>query len=126
MSMTQGEVITFERTFTRAEVEQFTTLSMDTGNHHVHPDERGRLMLQGLLTATMPTKIGGDQNVIARTMRFHFKKPVYADEQIRCDVTIDKLTVKENGRTALLASFVCTNEQEESVLEGNFDGVIIK
>ena len=27
------------------------------------PDEQGRLVIQGLLTATLPTKIGGDYSV---------------------------------------------------------------
>jgi 3-hydroxybutyryl-CoA dehydratase len=54
-----GDIIRFERMFTKEDVEMFTKVSWDEGNHHIHPDELGRLVIQGLLTATLPTKIGG-------------------------------------------------------------------
>jgi hypothetical protein len=38
------------------------------------PDEHGRLMAHGLLTATLPTKIAGDMNFIARQMTFEFHR----------------------------------------------------
>jgi 3-hydroxybutyryl-CoA dehydratase len=57
LSLVVGEIITFERTFTVEDVELFTTISGDEGSHHVTPDEQGRLVIQGLLTATLPTKI---------------------------------------------------------------------
>jgi 3-hydroxybutyryl-CoA dehydratase len=72
-----GDIITFERTFTPEDVELFTKVSGDEGSHHVTPDEQGRLVIQGLLTATLPTKIGGDNNVLARTMNFDFLRPVF-------------------------------------------------
>ena len=64
--------ITFERTFTREDVALFTEVSKDEGVHHVTPDEQGRFVVQGLLTSTLPTKIGGDYNVLARKMDFEF------------------------------------------------------
>ncbi len=45
---------------------------------------RAGLMAHGLLTATLPTKLGGDLNYIARTMEFEFLRPVYAGEELRC------------------------------------------
>ena len=60
------------------------------GSHHVTPDEQGRLVIQGLLTATLPTKIGGDNNVLARTMNFEFLRPVFTGDTIICEVTIEK------------------------------------
>lgn len=61
MNLKVGDVISFERTFTEEDVELFTKVSWDEGTHHVTPDEQGRLVIQGLLTATLPTKIGGEQ-----------------------------------------------------------------
>ncbi|QQK79987.1 MaoC family dehydratase N-terminal domain-containing protein [Salicibibacter cibi] len=125
MPLKLGEVITFERSFTNEDVELFTKLSLDEGSHHVIPDEQGRLVIQGLLTATLPTKIGGDNNVLARNMTFDFRKPVYTGDTIRCEVTIDELKQKENGRTSISASFVCFNQDETKVLTGTFAGVIL-
>ena len=48
-------------------------------------------MVQGLLTATLPTKVGGDWNYIAREMNFEFLRPVFTGDTIRCEVTITQL-----------------------------------
>lgn len=125
MSLQVGDMITFERTFTVEDVELFTKVSGDAGSHHVTPDEQGRLVIQGLLTATLPTKIGGDHNVLARTVNFEFLRPVYTGDTILCEVTIEKFELQEN-RKSILASFLCTNQKEKQVLRGSFAGIILK
>ncbi|MFG6117833.1 hotdog domain-containing protein [Thalassobacillus sp. B23F22_16] len=125
MSLKAGDIITFERTFTKKDVELFTQISGDEGVHHLTPDEQGRLVVQGLLTATLPTKIGGDHNVFARTMNFEFMRPVFTGDTIVCEVTIDNFEKTENNRTAIEASFTCINQMDKEVLKGNFAGVIL-
>ncbi|MEH7124968.1 hotdog domain-containing protein [Bacillus sp. JJ1773] len=124
MSLTVGDIITFERKFTKKDVELFTKISGDEGNHHIHPDEQERLVVQGLLTATLPTKIGGDNNVLARTMNFEFLRPVFTGDTIICEVTIEQFE-KQNNRTRISASFLCKNQYEKEVLSGDFSGVIL-
>lgn len=85
LSLKVGDVITFERTFTIEDVELFTKFSGDEGIHHLTPDEKGRHVVQGLLTATLPTKVGGDHNVMARTMYFEFLRPVFTGDTIICE-----------------------------------------
>jgi len=125
MTLKVGEVISFERTFTTEDVELFSKVSGDEGIHHVEPDEQGRLVIQGLLTATLPTKVGGDNNVLARTMDFEFMRPVFTGDKINCEVTIEKYEKVENNRTAIMATFICTNQNEKQVLRGSFAGVIL-
>lgn len=125
MDLVVGEKIRFERLFTKEDVENFTKISWDEGDHHLEPDEEGRLVVQGLLTATLPTKVGGDHNVLARTMHFEFLRPVFTGDKIICEVTIDTLERKNNNRTAIVATFSCTNQHEKEVLKGNFAGVIM-
>ena len=125
MPLKVGDIITFERTFTVRDVELFTEISGDEGIHHITPDEQGRLVIQGLLTATLPTKIGGDHNVLARTMNFEFLRPVFTGDTIICEVKIEKYERQENNRTAIIASFLCENQNEKEVLKGNFSGVIL-
>jgi acyl dehydratase len=120
-----GDIIKFERTFTKEDVEMFTKVSRDEGDHHLTPDEEGRLVIQGLLTATLPTKIGGDNNVLARTMNFEFLRPVYTGDTIVCEVTIEKLEKQEKNRTAIKSTFICTNQKGKSVMQGDFAGVIL-
>ncbi|WP_053363348.1 hotdog domain-containing protein [Bacillus sp. FJAT-27251] len=125
MSLKPGDVITFERTFTVEDVESFTKVSSDEGIHHVTPDEQGRLVVQGLLTATLPTKVGGDYNVLARTMNFEFLRPVFTGDTIVCEVTIDTYEKQDQNRISIAASFQCTNQNIKPVLKGNFAGVIL-
>ncbi|WP_342514381.1 enoyl-CoA hydratase [Sporosarcina sp. FSL K6-1522] len=125
MSLQVGDIITFERTFTVRDVELFTEISGDEGIHHVTPDEQGRLVIQGLLTATLPTKIAGEHNVLARSTRFEFFRPVFTDDTIICEVKIEQYERQENNRTAFMASFVCENQHEKVVLKGDVSGVIL-
>ena len=125
MPLKVGDIITFERAFTIRDVELFTEVSCDEGIHHITPDEQGRLVIQGLLTATLPTKIGGEHNVLARTMNFEFLKPVFTGDTIICEVKIEKYERQENNRTSITASFLCKNQNEIEVLKGNFSGVIL-
>jgi acyl dehydratase len=124
LSLKVGDLITFERTFTAADVEWFIKVSGDEGSHHVTPDEQGRLVIQGLLTATLPTKIGGDNNVLARTMNFEFLRPVFTGDTIICEVTVEQFE-KQDNRTHITAAFVCKNQNEKEVLKGDFSGVIL-
>lgn len=125
MPLKVGDIITFERTFTEEDVELFTKVSGDEGVHHVTPDEQGRLVIQGLLTATLPTKVGGDNNVLARTMSFEFLRPVFTGDTIICEVTIAKFEKQDNNRISVFASFLCRNQNEKQVLRGSFAGVIL-
>lgn len=40
------------------DIELFTKVSGDEATLHLTPDDRRRLVIQGLLTATLPAKIG--------------------------------------------------------------------
>lgn len=127
MPLKVGDIITFERTFTVRDVELFLEISGDEGIHHITPDEQGRLIVQGLLTATLPTKVGGDHNVLARTMNFEFLRPVFTGDIIICEVNIEKYERQENknNRTAITASFLCENQNGKEVLQGDFSGIIL-
>lgn len=120
-----GTSRTYERTFTRADVEQFVEVSHDEGHHHLVPDADGRLLVHGLLTATLPTKIGGDLNVLARSMQFEFPRPVYTGQTVTCELTVE--TVGERpDRYELTASSECTATDGEVVLRADIDGVVLK
>ena len=121
----EGDVYTYERTFTDEDVRRFGEVSGDQQSIHTDPDEEGRLVVQGLLTATLPTKIGGDLSYIARTMEFEFRKPVYTGNTIRCEWTNESVEERED-RYAVTSSVVCTNEDGETVMEAHIDGLVWK
>ncbi|MDF9745059.1 MaoC/PaaZ C-terminal domain-containing protein [Natrinema salsiterrestre] len=121
----EGDVHTYERTFTTEDVRQFGEVSGDQQTIHTEPDEDGRLVVQGLLTATLPTKIGGDLSYIARTMEFNFHQPVYTENAIRCEWTNESVEERDD-RYTVTSSVVCTNEDDETVMEASINGLIWK
>ncbi|WP_411967437.1 MaoC/PaaZ C-terminal domain-containing protein [Haloferax sp. YSSS75] len=120
----EGETIVRERTFTREEVQTFADLSRDEQPIHTDPDDEGRLVVHGLLTATLPTQIGGELEVLARSMEFDFLTPVYTGETIRCEVTMTAVDARED-RYDVETDIVCRRVADDSVvLRGGFEGLI--
>ncbi|WP_435348139.1 dehydratase [Haloarchaeobius sp. HRN-SO-5] len=119
----EGQTDTFTRRFTTEDVRRFTAVSADAGEHHEEPDEGGRLLVHGLLTATLPTKVGGDYDVLAETMAFEFPRPVYTGEEVTCEVTFHTVEEREHGHR-VDARGVCRNEAGDVVLRVEFGGRI--
>jgi acyl dehydratase len=120
----EGETATFTRTFTNEEVERFAELSQDEGYHHLVADEDDQVVLHGLLTASMPTKLGGDIDFLARTMEFEFPRPAYTGVEITCTTTYESVEERD-GHTELEASFVCETEHGDVVLRGRSEGAVM-
>jgi acyl dehydratase len=119
-----GDVLAWERTFTNEDVVAFCRVSGDTGRHHRHADDRGRLVVQGLLTATLSTKLGGDIHYIAREMLFEFLRPVFTGDTIRCELRMVDAQREARRRCVQLAG-ACTNQHGQEVLRFRADGVIL-
>jgi 3-hydroxybutyryl-CoA dehydratase len=119
-----GGKSTWSRVFTVEDVRSFSEVSGDRGVHHVELDAEGRLMVQGLLTATLPTKLGGDLNYLAREMLFEFLRPVFTGDVIDCDSTATKVE-RQQGRTYLEFAISCTNQAGKEVLRASTKGVIL-
>lgn len=118
-----GDKASYKRTFSRRDVELFAELSGDKGEHHIRPDSQGRIMLHGLLTATVPTKLGGDLNYIAREITYEFLRPAFAGDTIRCDSVVTSVEQGE-GHLKTAMEFVCYNQHGKEVLRGKTRGII--
>lgn len=113
------------RTITNDDILKFGELSGDKGRHHVEKDARGRLMAQGLLTATLPTKLGGDMNYVARAMTFEFVKAVYSGDALECaGVVVSAAAQSQRWRVRL--QFEVKNQDGEVVLRGDTSGFIAR
>jgi acyl dehydratase len=123
MKIEVGHRASYERTFTAEDVASFAEISGDKGIHHMQPDSKGRTMVQGLLTATLPTKLGGDLNYIAREMDFQFVRPVFVGDTVRCEAVVTKAESAE-GRLNVAMDIVCRNQDGKEVLLGKTQGVI--
>lgn len=123
MKLETGEVLTYSRTFTVEEILQFGEVSGDQGRHHVEKDEHGRLMVHGLLTASIGTKIGGDMNYIAREMNMEFLRPVFTGDTITCEATLTNVQQQEGYKQVQVTS-IYTNQKGKQVLLGSSKGII--
>jgi 3-hydroxybutyryl-CoA dehydratase len=123
MNLKPGDVFTWQRTFTEEEILQFTQLSGDKGRHHMERDEKGRLMVHGLFTASIGTKIGGDLNYIAREMNFEFIRPVFTGDTITCELTITDITPMDGYKRVAMKT-VYRNQHGKEVLIGTSKGII--
>ena len=121
--MRVGDKLSWSRTFTEEDIRVFAKVSGDEGVHHLVPDEQGRLMAHGLLTATLPTRIGGDMNFIARDLTFQFHRPVFAGDTIVCEVELVELEPAEQF-TRVVTKWVCRNQHGKEVMTGEGRGVI--
>ena len=121
--MKLGDKRSVKRTFSDEDIRLFARFSGDEGEHHLVPDDQGRLMAHGLLTATMPTRIGGEMNFIAQQMMFEFHRPVFAGDEIECVVTIIELERQEK-QTRLGAQCICRNQDGKVVMSGLARGVV--
>ncbi|ART75662.1 enoyl-CoA hydratase [Sutcliffiella horikoshii] len=123
MKLETGEVLTYSRTFTVEEILQFGEVSGDQGMHHLEKDEQGRLMVHGLLTASIGTKIGGDMNYIAREMNMEFLRPVFTGDTITCEATLTNVQQQEGYKQVQVTS-IYTNQKGKQVLLGSSNGII--
>ena len=118
-----GQTVKWSRSFSEEDIREFARFSGDTGEHHLIPDAKGRLMAHGLLTATLPTKVGGDINFIAREMTFRFHRPVFSGDTIECEVTLTEVEETE-AYVNICSTFVCRNQSRKEVLSGEARGII--
>lgn len=118
-----GDVFVHERTFSHEDVLGFVTASGDAGVHHATPGADGRRVVQGLLTATIPTKIGGDLDYLAREMHFEFVKPVYTGDTIRCELAITEVDERAD-RTRIALAGACRNQDGVEVMTFATRGVV--
>ncbi|MFZ5626801.1 MAG: FAS1-like dehydratase domain-containing protein [Bacillota bacterium] len=123
MEIKVGDVFTWERTFSEPEILDFGRLTGDQGRHHVERDEKGRLMVHGLFTASIGTKIGGDLNYIAREMVIEFLRPVFAGDTITCEVEVTEM-IQQEGYKQLTLRSVYRNQAGKEVAAGSSRGII--
>lgn len=124
-TIAEGRTRTYTRTFTKEEVEQFAELSKDEGYHHLVADDDGHVVLHGLLTATMPTKLGGELDYLARTMEFEFPRPAHTGVEITCESTLVSVDERDD-RFEIESEFVCETEHGDVVLRGRSEGIVKK
>ena len=120
----EGESVSYTRTFTVEDVQAFADVSLDRGIHHMEADKDGRLLVHGLLTATIPTKLGGDIDYLAQQMTYRFHRPVFTGDQVTCECKATKVE-NRGDRSYVEFDIRCTNQSGKEVLTGSTTGVVL-
>lgn len=123
MGIEAGSVFFYEKTFNMEETLQFAKFSGDQGRHHIEPDEKGRLMVHGLFTASIGTRIGGDLNYIAKEINSEFIRPVFTGDTITCELTLTEVEQMEGFKRVVIKS-IYRNQNGKEVLIGSSHGII--
>ncbi|MDG5471957.1 MaoC family dehydratase [Jeotgalibacillus sp. ET6] len=123
MPVDKGDIFTWKRTFTEEDIQLFGELTGDLGQHHTEKDENGRVMVHGLLTASIGTKIGGDLHYIAREMTSRFLRPVFSGDTITCELMVTDVLPKE-GFSLVNVTSIYTNQNGKEVLSASSEGII--
>lgn len=117
-----NQELEYTRSFTKEEILAFGKISGDQGEHHTAAPT---LMAQGLLIASLPTRIGGGLNYIARKMDFEFFIPVYENDIIRCIAKVESFS-EEETKYRCSFSYSCSNQEGKIVMKGATAGIIRK
>jgi acyl dehydratase len=124
--MEEGDTYTHERTFTEEDVRAFAAVTGDDQPRHTDPDDEGRLLVQGLLTGSLLTKIGGDHEVLSRRIDLHFSEPVYTGERLTCRWTTEH--VEAGGQHTYVEAAVVVERAgdgaPDTVLEATVEGYV--
>ena len=124
-----GDTHTRVRTFEPPDVDTFASVTGDDQPRHTEPDERGRRMVQGLLTGSMLTDIGGDLEMLASSIEYHFLQPVYTGDTVRCVWENEAVDERPDGwdvtaRVTFERVGDGGEEPGDRVLEGTVEGLI--
>ncbi len=116
-----GKVYTYARKFSRKDILEFAQLTGDLGSHHI--DSSKRVIAQGLLVASIVTKIGGEMNYIAKSMEINISLPVFEDESILGQLEITRILTRPK-RMKLEMDCKCFNSEGQIVLHGYSKGQV--
>lgn len=122
--MQSGERFRYVHVFSNDEVRGFAELSGDRGRQHVEADVEGRLMVHGLLTLGLATKIGAQWSYLLQHLEVEFLRPVYTGERVSCEVLIGDV-VQEEGRRSVASTVVCKNSRGKEVLRATTKGFVL-
>lgn len=119
-----GDTYTNTGEFSVEEVRQFARISGDEQPRHTELDEDGRLLVHGLLTATLITKIGGDLEMLGNQFDLSFHRPVYTGDTITCQWTNETVDDRGEDRYYVVGAVECWNQRDEVVLEATVRGYV--
>ena len=124
MRLNKGDEVIYERVFTEKDLRDYAENANFWGKHHESPNADGEYLLQGLLTASLTNKIGGDYGILMYRMEFDFIKKAYTGRKIRCVNIVENLENKRGKNFIDIFSDVY-DENGDHLLHGFLRGILL-
>ncbi len=119
-----GQRLIYRRGIGNEDIRAFAELSGDRGDHHVTPDEQGRLVAHGLLVISTATRMGSDIHYLAHTMTWMFIRPVYGGDEVEARVELKRVE-EQPDRLDVEMVVRIVNQNGQQVVRGESTGVIV-
>lgn len=127
-----GQSDEYIKSFTEDDVEAYARITGDYNYMHMDEEKakksffKGRIvhgqLVGGMISALLGMKLPGGGNIYLQ-QSFEFLKPVRIGEKIKAKVIITE--INEKKKILLLETF-CLNEQEEVVLKGKAEVLVLR
>lgn len=124
MRLNKGEKIIYERVFTKKDVYDYAENANFWGKHHESPNDRGEYLLQGLLTASLTNKIGGNYDILMYKMDFDFLKKAYTGRKIKSINVVDNVENKRGKNFIDITSDVY-DENGDLLIHAILKGILL-
>ena len=80
--------------------------------------------MQGLLTASLTNKIGGDYDILMYKMEFDFLKKAYTGRKLKCVNVVDSL-INKGGKNFIDIISDVYDENGDHLLHGFLRGILL-
>lgn len=124
MRLNKDDEVVYERVFTEKDLKDYATIAHFWGKHHEIPNDKGEYLLQGLLTASLTNKIGGDYDILMYKMEFDFLKKAYTGRKLKCVNVVDSL-INKGGKNFIDIISDVYDENGDHLLHGFLRGILL-
>lgn len=124
MRLNKDDEVVYERVFTEKDLKDYAIIANFWGKHHEIPNDRGEYLLQGLLTASLTNKIGGDYDILMYKMEFDFLKKAYTGRKLKCVNVVDSL-INKGGKNFIDIISDVYDENGDHLLHGFLRGILL-
>ena len=124
MRLNKDDEVVYERVFTEKDLKDYATIANFLGKHHEIPNDKGEYLLQGLLTASLTNKIGGEYDILMYRMEFDFIKKAYTGRKIKCVNLVENVENKRGKNFIDIVSDVY-DENGDHLLHGFLRGILL-
>lgn len=95
------------------------------GEHHEIPNDKGYLLTQGILTASLSIRLASEYNILMYSMEMKLLRKVWAGEKMKCVNIVEDIFEKKDRRHIVIGAEIY-NEEGNLVYKSSIGGIILE